>query len=58
LPDSVEEIRDRGLIFAQLEYFRPALVDMHHYLSEAPGAEDASDIREHIATLESQTKLH
>jgi regulator of sirC expression with transglutaminase-like and TPR domain len=58
LPDSVEEIRDRGLIFAQLEYFRPALADMHHYLSEAPGAEDASDIREHIATLESQTKLH
>ena len=58
LPDSVEEIRDRGLIFAQLEYFRPALADMHRYLSEAPGAEDASEIREHIATLESQTKLH
>ena len=58
LPDSIEEIRDRGLIFAQLEYLRPALKDMHRYLSECPGAEDASDIREHIATLESQTKLH
>ena len=58
LPDSVEEIRDRGLIFAQLEYLRPALADMHRYLSEMPEAEDASDIREHIATLESQTKLH
>ncbi len=56
--DSIEEIRDRGLIFAQLEYLRPALEDMHRYLSEPPVAEDASDIREHIATLESQTKLH
>ena len=58
LPDSVEEIRDRGLIFAQLEYVRPAIADLQRYLSEMPGAEDAADIREHIATLESQTKLH
>ena len=58
LPDSAEEIRDRGLIFAQLEYLRPALADMQHYLEKAPGAEDADDIRDHIATLESQTKLH
>jgi regulator of sirC expression with transglutaminase-like and TPR domain len=58
LPDSAEEVRDRGLIFAQLEYVRPAIVDLHHYLSEMPGAEDAADIHEHIATLEAQTKLH
>jgi len=58
LPDSVEEIRDRGLIFAQLEYVRPAIADLHRYLSEMPGAEDAADIREHIAALEGQTKLH
>jgi regulator of sirC expression with transglutaminase-like and TPR domain len=58
LPDSAEELRDRGLIFAQLEYVRPAIADLHRYLSEMPGAEDATDIREHIATLESQTKLH
>jgi len=58
LPDSTEEIRDRGLIFAQLEYIRPAIVDLQHYLSKMPGAEDAADIREHITTLESQTKLH
>jgi regulator of sirC expression with transglutaminase-like and TPR domain len=58
LPDSSEEVRDRGLIFAQLEYVRPAIADLNHYLSEMPGAEDAADIREHIVTLESQTKLH
>jgi regulator of sirC expression with transglutaminase-like and TPR domain len=46
------------LIFAELEYLRPALEDMQRYLSEVPEAEDAGDIREHIATLESQTKLH
>jgi regulator of sirC expression with transglutaminase-like and TPR domain len=58
LPDSTEEVRDRGLIFAQLEYVRPAIADLHRYLSEMPGAEDAADIRGHITTLESQTKLH
>ena len=58
LPDSVEEIRDRGLIFAQLEYLRPAIADMHRYLSASPEAEDAPDIREHIATLESLAKHH
>jgi hypothetical protein len=31
---------------------------MPRYLSEVPEAEDAGEIREHIATLESQTKLH
>ena len=58
LPDSAEEVRDRGLIFAQLEYVRPAIADLQRYLSEMPGAEDTTDIREHIATLEGQTKLH
>jgi regulator of sirC expression with transglutaminase-like and TPR domain len=58
LPDSVEEVRDRGLIFAQLEYVRPALEDMQRYLSAMPDADDADEIRTHIATLESQTRQH
>jgi regulator of sirC expression with transglutaminase-like and TPR domain len=58
LPDSTEEVRDRGLIFAQLDYVRPAIADLQRYLSEMPGAEDAADIREHIVTLETQAKLH
>jgi regulator of sirC expression with transglutaminase-like and TPR domain len=56
LPDAIEEVRDRGLIFAQLEYVRPALQDMQHYISEAPEASDAEEIRNHIATLESQSR--
>ncbi|CAM3730503.1 SirB1 family protein [Polynucleobacter brandtiae] len=58
LPESMEEVRDRGLIFAQLEYIRPAIADLRRYLSEMPGAEDVADIREHILKLEGQTKLH
>lgn len=58
LPDSVEEVRDRGLIFAQLEYVRLAIEDMQHYLSAMPDADDADEIRTHIATLESQTRQH
>ena len=58
LPNSLDEIRDRGLIFAQLEYIRPALEDMQTYLSQSPDAEDADEIRDHIATLASQTREH
>ena len=58
LPNALDEIRDRGLIFAQLEYIRPALEDMQTYLSQSPDAEDADEIRDHIATLASQTREH
>ena len=58
LPDAMEEIRDRGLIYAQLEYLRPAIDDMQQYLTEVPDAADADEIREHIATLEHQVRQH
>jgi len=58
LPDAMEEIRDRGLIYAQLEYLRPAIDDMQQYLTEVPDASDADEIREHIATLEHQVRQH
>jgi regulator of sirC expression with transglutaminase-like and TPR domain len=58
LPDSIEEVRDRGLIFAQLEYLRPAIEDMQRYLAAQPDANDADEIREHIATLENQVRQH
>jgi regulator of sirC expression with transglutaminase-like and TPR domain len=57
-PDSLEEVRDRGLIFAQLEYLRPAIEDMQTYLSGQPDASDAEEIREHISTLENQVRQH
>lgn len=58
LPESMEEIRDRGLALAQLDYTRPAIEDMSRYLLEVPGAEDAEEIRLQIADLEKNTRLH
>lgn len=50
-PASGEDIRDRGLIYLQLECFKQALADLEHYLRLAPGSEDASAIREQVAVL-------
>jgi regulator of sirC expression with transglutaminase-like and TPR domain len=58
LPDAFEEIRDRGLALAQLDYVRPAIDDMHKYIELSPDAEDADEIRSQIADLEKNTKLH
>ncbi len=58
LPESIEEIRDRGLAFAQLDYVRPAIDDMNRYLAFAPEAEDIDEIRSHIADLERHIKHH
>ena len=58
LPDAIEEIRDRGLALAQLDYVRPAIDDMHKYIELLPEAEDADEIRSQIADLEKNTKLH
>ena len=40
-PASGEDIRDRGLIYLQLECFKQALEDLESYLRLAPHAEDA-----------------
>jgi len=58
LPDSLEEIRDRGLALAQLDYTRPAMEDMLKYLQAMPEAEDADEIRSQLAELERNTRLH
>ena len=58
LPDSLEEIRDRGLTLAELDYVRPALADLTRYTKGMPQAEDAPKILDQIAALEKQTKLH
>jgi regulator of sirC expression with transglutaminase-like and TPR domain len=56
-PDAVEELRDRGLLSARLG-LRPAAVrDLDAYLERAPGAADASEIREMLATLRAAPNL-
>ena len=58
LPTEMEEVRDRGLTYLKLELFRPAIQDLTRYLEGMPEAEDAPQIRELIASLEKNLKLH
>ena len=58
LPDAIEEVRDRGLALAQLDYIRPAIADMQRYIDESPEASDQDEIREQIMQLEQQSRHH
>ena len=56
-PDAVEGLRDRGLISARLGLRPAAARDFGAYLERAPGAPDASEIREVLATLRAAPNL-
>jgi regulator of sirC expression with transglutaminase-like and TPR domain len=58
LPEALEEVRDRGLALAQLDYIRPAIEDMQRYINESPDASDQDEIREQIMQLEQQSRHH
>lgn len=51
LPDSIEEVRDRGFAFARLDYVRPALEDLEAYLDERPDADDATVVETQLQEL-------
>jgi regulator of sirC expression with transglutaminase-like and TPR domain len=50
-PADATELRDRGLLFRELECFRPALEHLQRYLQLAPSAPDADEIRGAVAGL-------
>ena len=52
LPESAEELRDRGVLYRKLECFRPALSDLQNYLRRRPQAADAAEIREQVLELQ------
>jgi len=59
MPESAEELRDRGLVYLQLECFRPALSDFQNYLRRRPEAHDVAEIRNKIVELKKvSTRLH
>lgn len=58
LPEALEEIRDRGIALAQLDYIRPAIEDMQKYLDGTEEANDLDEIRAHIIELEEQYRHH
>jgi regulator of sirC expression with transglutaminase-like and TPR domain len=55
LPESAEELRDRGLLYQRLDCFRPALSDLQNYLRRRPEAPDAPDIHGKIVELKQAT---
>jgi regulator of sirC expression with transglutaminase-like and TPR domain len=53
-PTSADDLRDRALVYLQLECFTQALADFQSYLRMAPDAPDAETVRHHIVTLSKQ----
>jgi len=51
VPGDAAEVRDRGLLYLQLEGFRAALRDLELYLALAPSADDAQQIRGRVGEL-------
>jgi regulator of sirC expression with transglutaminase-like and TPR domain len=58
-PDSPLELRDRGVVYQQLECFGAALADFERFLALAPDDESAPAVRAKLAGLEHQVlRLH
>jgi regulator of sirC expression with transglutaminase-like and TPR domain len=55
VPESAEELRDRGLVYARLDCFRPAAADLQNYLRRRPDAPDAGEIHARLAELKVAT---
>ncbi len=51
VPESAEELRDRGLLYQKLECFRPALSDLQNYLRRRPEAPDSLEIHDKVVEL-------
>ncbi len=59
VPESAEELRDRGLLYARLECHRPAAADLQSYLRRCPDAPDAAEIHARLAALKAAgARLH
>jgi len=52
MPEQAPELRDRGMIYQELECFRAALADFEEYLKRSPSCDDADDIRSRIIELQ------
>ncbi len=58
-PDSVAEIRDRGLVQLGLHRYAQSLADLEEYLRLAPSAPDAAEVKERITQLrQKQARLN
>ena len=56
MPESIEEVRDRGFAYARLDYLRPAIEDLRRYLDDRPDAEDATVVETELHELRQRTQ--
>ena len=52
VPESAEELRDRGVLYQRLECFRAALSDLRNYVRRRPEAPDVVDVHGKIVELQ------
>jgi regulator of sirC expression with transglutaminase-like and TPR domain len=55
VPDQAPELRDRGMIYQELECSRAALADFERYLELSPRCDDRDQIRSRIVELQRQS---
>ncbi|MCA3130542.1 MAG: SirB1 family protein [Betaproteobacteria bacterium] len=51
VPSETDELRDRGIVFQELDCFRAALTDFEHYLTASPAAPDAEAVRFRVVEM-------
>jgi regulator of sirC expression with transglutaminase-like and TPR domain len=51
-PDQGGELRDRGMVYQELDCFRAAVADFQRYLQLEPACSDADDIRKRLVELQ------
>ena len=56
LPHAIEEVRDRGLAYAKLEYFRLARADFETYLQQGTDAKDALALRNYLSQMQQKSR--
>jgi regulator of sirC expression with transglutaminase-like and TPR domain len=52
VPDQSSELRDRGMVYQELECSRAALGDLERYLELSPGCDDRDEICSRIVELQ------
>ena len=58
VPDLAEEVRDRGLLYAELECYAAARADLERFLVLAPNDPSAAAVRERLLALAPAATLH
>jgi regulator of sirC expression with transglutaminase-like and TPR domain len=57
LPDDPEELRDRGLVYEQLECWNAARSDLRRFLALAPAHPSAGQVRARLEAIEPRSRL-